>query len=397
MPAGIRLDPQAAALAGGDPAAIQLFQRLTAQFGTSVNWLPDVVRLGQLCNSLSPAEQRLVQRHLFSANAAQLDDLSALRHDPEAMAEVLAGDDGWADEAAGDGPAHAASSNVRGAGTPLPEKSGRPDESSHGRGPAVSQGRPPMPGPADFQRAPGSGRPGAPSSGMAASGYGAPPMWMPGPSMGRPASPASLAPSAPPTAPSSPSGFLSPAAPLTPGSPYASPGPGTGAFPTGGYGSPPPAFGTAGAPGWSGAPASPLAYHAPAPAGWPGAAQPPVVSSWSTSFNGGAPMVFNGGPPMVVSGAPPMVFNGTPPVMVANYPCLPTPPLAWDACGGFMPYQPFQSWNPWMGGGFGMPSPYYMPDLPSAGMSLGMGVGAALASGVGSLLGSFAFGHHHCW
>jgi hypothetical protein len=86
--------------------------------------------------------------------------------------------------------------------------------------------------------------------------------------------------------------------------------------------------------------------------------------------------------------------------MVTHYPCLPTPPLAWDACGGVMPYQPFPILNPWMGAGFGMPT--CMPDLPGAGMGLGMGVGAGLGAGLGagiaSLLGSFAFGHHHhCW
>ncbi len=374
MPSGVQLDPHAAALAGDDPAAIQLFQRLTSQFGPSFNWLPAVQGISQICRGLSPTEQSVVQRYLFPANAAQLDELSALRHDPLAMAEVLADDERWAHAAAGGGRTHDVGLTARPPSAPPLEKSGLPDA-------AVDRGGPYGPslglqsaGLAGFQRPQGAGHPS-----MAGPGHAAAPQRMPALSAGRFAAPGAV-PGAAPGAP--------------PGSPIPS-AMNAGVPPAGGYPPPPAPFGSAGAPGWSGAPASPLANQAPAPAGWPGAAQPQVVSSWSTSINGGAPVVIHHSSAPMVPGAPPVVFNGAPPVMVANYPCPPMPPLAWDACGGFMPYQPVPAWHPWMGGGFGMASPYCMPDLPGAGMSLGLGVGAALASGVGSMLGSMAFGHHH--
>lgn len=382
MPTGVPLDPQAAALAGNDPAAIQLFQRLSAQFGASVNWLPAVQGLGQICNALSPDEQRLVQRYLFSANAAQLNEASALRQDPQALAEVLAEDGDWAAAAMNDGPAPAGGSKIWGSGAFPPEKNGRLDGPSDGGGRAGAQGWPPMPGMADFQRAPGAGRPGhAPTAGEGQ----APRTSQPGAPFGGGYGGRQTA-----SAPSPTSSMFSNSSTSSPAS-----------------SSPSPYFAPRG-PGPSGT-------HFPAPG--PVAGQPQGFTQWSSSFNGAAPLMVPGAPSVVVNGVPvinggpwggmqaggPMMFPSAPPVMITQYPCLPAPPLAWDACGGFMPYQPFPGWNPWMGGGYGMPSPYFASDLPDVGMSLGMGVGAGLGAGlgagIGSLLGSFAFGHHHhhCW
>ncbi|WAC72181.1 hypothetical protein OU995_21855 [Roseateles sp. SL47] len=125
---------------------------------------------------------------------------------------------------------------------------------------------------------------------------------------------------------------------------------------------------------------------------------PPVWASYSQP-----PQGFQTMPPMANWSLPPLVppvsFQPLPvPVMspLPALPLMPPLPLVWDACGGFSPYA---CGSPWAGpsfSSFGYPGLGFQPPLLGDWTHVAAtGLGATLGAGLGGLLGSFAFGHHH--
>lgn len=332
--------------------AHQLMQRLNAQFGSTAAWLPTLDSLARVCNSLTPAEQDLVQRHLFPASASQLRQLEQRWNDPHAMADVLSHEEEGVDD-----PADA------GGGT----KAGPPWE----QGPS---GRPGTGGerwhPSQMHAAYG-GYPGQDL--RSARGVPGPAGWT-GPAV-PPGSTGKFPASGPIRTAPMPSPSTSPAPLPRPGAtaPMMSP-PGTPTSPAMASAMTPPAWtpGPAYPSGWSGgAPAGFIGQGLAQTAQWPGVAASP--------------------------------YPAPPPVVFAPAPFIPSPAVVWDACGGFVPYPSCQTWNfvpgpGWPAVGFGMSSPLApcWGDVSAAGVGLGLGagIGAGIGAGVGHMLGAFAFGHH---
>lgn len=345
----------------------QLLQRLNAAYGHTANWFPTLDSFARVCHSLSPEEQALVQRHLLPATALQLQQMEQRRHDPQAMARVLAFDEG-------------AGQDVReGADTSAPperrgQRDGHEDAAGGGRD---GHGRRAGQGSGAAQGAPGShGGPGAharhaPHASHASHTSHAKHGAQGGPAGAAPRGPSSPGPGYPSGAHgrvrhSGHSGVIPAAGPLLP--------PQTSLqtlTPTTG--------GPTVHAGWSSFSPSPLNMQGPVMAQWPSASPVPAAPGWPA--------------PVVVA----------PQSFIAPTPFMPSPPMVWDACAGMVPYPPYPMWNPmaapgWPGVGFGMPSPlapcWADSALSGLGMGLGAGIGASIGMGLGHMLGSFAFGHH---
>ncbi|WP_147307036.1 hypothetical protein [Roseateles depolymerans] len=353
-------------LSHDDAVTQQVLHRLSANYGHIAAWLPTLESFARVCQSLSPEEQAVVQRHLLPATAAQLQQMEQRRHDPQAMAHVLTYGEGGDPRAEADasGP-HARQAKH----TPhAPHATHTPHAKHITHAPHAKQGAQVGPGGA-AARGPSSSGPGHPSGHQGRAGHPGHPGAVPGAVPGAGPLMAGQAPSAPPWS--------------RPGSPLLGPQtsiqtvtttPGGATIQT----------------GWSSLPPSPLNMQGPVVAQWSSAA--PVV---------GAPVVAAPGwsPPVVVA----------PQTVIAPTPFMPSPPIVWDACGGMVPYPPYPMWNPmaapgWPAVGFGMTSPlapcWADGALSGLGMGLGAGIGAGIGAGMGAglghMLGSFAFGHPFC-